>query len=68
MDSAQQSHLMPNGERESQGLRPGGFSLLLSQYLVDGLVYGEQGNDVLLVKYLDPAYTPRSPASKEVNL
>jgi len=39
--------------REARGLRPGGFGLLMSQRLVDELIYNEQGNDVLLVKYLD---------------
>lgn len=41
--------------REAQGLRPGGFGLLLAKELVDELIYGEKGNDVLLVKYLHPA-------------
>ena len=40
--------------RESMGIRPGGFGLLLSKKLVDDLIYSEQGNDVLLIKYLDP--------------
>ena len=41
--------------REALGLRPGGFGLLLAQKLVDELIYNEHGNDVLLVKYIDPA-------------
>jgi anti-sigma regulatory factor (Ser/Thr protein kinase)/CheY-like chemotaxis protein len=41
--------------RETQGLRPGGFGLLLAKKLVDELIYNEQGNDVLLIKYIDPA-------------
>jgi anti-sigma regulatory factor (Ser/Thr protein kinase)/CheY-like chemotaxis protein len=41
--------------RETQALRPGGFGLLLAKKLVDELIYNEQGNDVLLVKYIDPA-------------
>jgi anti-sigma regulatory factor (Ser/Thr protein kinase)/ActR/RegA family two-component response regulator len=41
--------------REAQGLRPGGFGLLLSKRLVDELIYNEKGNDVLLVKYLHQA-------------
>jgi CheY-like chemotaxis protein/anti-sigma regulatory factor (Ser/Thr protein kinase) len=41
--------------REAQGLRPGGFGLLLAKKLVDELIYSEQGNEVLLVKYLDPS-------------
>jgi anti-sigma regulatory factor (Ser/Thr protein kinase)/CheY-like chemotaxis protein len=40
--------------REDQGLRPGGFGILLAQQLVDQLIYGEEGNEVLLVKYLAP--------------
>jgi len=40
--------------RESQGLRPGGFGLLLAKNLVDELIYSERGNDVLLVKYVGP--------------
>jgi CheY-like chemotaxis protein len=40
--------------REAQGLRPGGFGLLLAKKLVDELIYSEQGNEVLLVKYVDP--------------
>lgn len=40
--------------REAQGLRPGGFGLLLAKNLVDELIYSEHGNDVLLVKYVDP--------------
>jgi anti-sigma regulatory factor (Ser/Thr protein kinase) len=40
--------------RDSMGIRPGGFGVLLSRKLVDDLIYNEQGNDVLLIKYLDP--------------
>ncbi len=40
--------------RESLGIRPGGFGVLLTRKLVDDLIYSEQGNDVLLIKYLDP--------------
>jgi anti-sigma regulatory factor (Ser/Thr protein kinase)/CheY-like chemotaxis protein len=39
--------------RDAQGMRPGGFGVLLAQQLVDQLIYSEQGNEVLLVKYLD---------------
>ena len=38
--------------REVQGMRPGGFGVLLARHMVDELIYGEDGNDVLLVKYL----------------
>ena len=39
--------------REGRGMRPGGFGILMAQKLVDELLYNEQGNEVLLVKYLD---------------
>lgn len=42
------------GVRESTGLRPGGYGLLLAQKLVDELICSERGNEVLLVKYIDP--------------
>jgi anti-sigma regulatory factor (Ser/Thr protein kinase)/CheY-like chemotaxis protein len=41
------------GYREAQGMRPGGFGVLLTQKLIDELVYNEQGNEVTLIKYLD---------------
>ena len=37
--------------REAQGLRPGGFGILLAQQLVDELVFNEMGNEVLLIKH-----------------
>ena len=39
--------------RDIQGLRPGGFGVMVARHLVDELIYSEQGNDVVLVKYLD---------------
>jgi anti-sigma regulatory factor (Ser/Thr protein kinase) len=39
--------------REALGMRPGGFGVLLTQQLIDELVYNEQGNEVTLIKYLD---------------
>src|ERR1700704_972161 len=39
--------------REAHGMRPGGFGVLVAQRLVDELIYNEQGNDVMLIKYLD---------------
>jgi anti-sigma regulatory factor (Ser/Thr protein kinase)/CheY-like chemotaxis protein len=50
--------------REAQGMRPGGFGVLVAQRLVDELVYNEQGNEVTLIKYLD--LEPR--ASQGANL
>ena len=41
--------------REEQGMRPGGYGVLLAQKLVDELIYGQHGNEVLLIKYLDSA-------------
>jgi anti-sigma regulatory factor (Ser/Thr protein kinase) len=38
--------------REAQGLRPGGYGVLLTKHLVDELLYSEKGNEVLLIKYL----------------
>ena len=43
--------------REEQGLRPGGFGMLMARNLVDELIYNEQGNDVVLVKYLNKPTT-----------
>jgi two-component system, OmpR family, response regulator len=40
-------------EREQMGLRPGGLGLMMTQQLVDELVYNEAQNEVLFVKYLD---------------
>jgi anti-sigma regulatory factor (Ser/Thr protein kinase) len=39
--------------RDELGLRPGGFGVLLTHSLVDEVIYGEKGNEVMLVKYLD---------------
>jgi CheY-like chemotaxis protein len=46
--------------REAQGLRPGGFGLLLAKKLVDELIYGEHGNEVLLIKYVGEAASLRA--------
>ena len=42
-------------QREEQGMRPGGFGLLVAAGTVDELIYSEIGNEVLLIKYLDAA-------------
>jgi anti-sigma regulatory factor (Ser/Thr protein kinase)/ActR/RegA family two-component response regulator len=39
--------------REQEGMRPGGYGLLLASGAVDELLYNEVGNQVLLIKYLD---------------
>ena len=41
--------------REAAGMRPGGYGLLLAGGTVDELIYSEIGNEVLLIKYLNPA-------------
>ena len=41
--------------REEQGMRPGGFGLLLAKGTVDELLYNETGNEVLLIKYIRPS-------------
>ena len=38
--------------RAEQGVRPGGFGILLTRNLVDELIYSEKGNEVLFIKYL----------------
>jgi anti-sigma regulatory factor (Ser/Thr protein kinase)/CheY-like chemotaxis protein len=42
-------------KREEQGLRAGGYGLLLASGTVDELIYSEIGNEVLLIKYVDTA-------------
>jgi anti-sigma regulatory factor (Ser/Thr protein kinase)/ActR/RegA family two-component response regulator len=39
--------------RKRDGLRPGGFGILLAKKVVDEVIYGEAGNEVILIKYLD---------------
>jgi len=43
--------------REQKGMRPGGFGVLMAQQLVDQVIYGQDGNEVVLVKYLPSAQT-----------
>jgi anti-sigma regulatory factor (Ser/Thr protein kinase) len=40
-------------QRHQEGMRAGGYGLLLAAGTVDELIYNEQGNEVLLIKYLD---------------
>src|ERR1700751_2260071 len=40
-------------QREAEGMRPGGYGLLLAGGIVDELIYNEIGNEVLLIKYVD---------------
>ena len=39
--------------REASGLPAGGYGILLTRHMVDELMYNEQGNEVLLIKYLN---------------
>ena len=48
--------------RHEAGMRPGGFGVMLAKHLVDELIYGEKGNEVLLVKYL-PGFQPNQPSA-----
>lgn len=41
--------------RNESGIRPGGFGLVLIRAIADELVYNEQQNEVVFVKYLDTA-------------
>jgi anti-sigma regulatory factor (Ser/Thr protein kinase)/ActR/RegA family two-component response regulator len=42
-------------QREAEGMRPGGYGLLLAGGTADELIYSEVGNEVLLIKYTDSA-------------
>jgi anti-sigma regulatory factor (Ser/Thr protein kinase)/ActR/RegA family two-component response regulator len=56
-------------ERNKQGLRPGGFGILLAKHVVDEVIYGESGNDVILIKYLDrrgSSPEPPDPQAKKI--
>lgn len=44
------AHIM---KREEEGMRPGGYGLLLASGTVDELIYSEIGNEVLLIKYVN---------------
>jgi anti-sigma regulatory factor (Ser/Thr protein kinase) len=39
--------------RDELGMRPGGFGIMLVQQIADELMYGETGNEVVLIKYLE---------------
>lgn len=39
--------------RMEQGMRAGGFGILMAQNLVDEIIYNEQGNEVVLIKHFD---------------
>jgi hypothetical protein len=39
--------------REEQGMRPGGFGILIARDMVDEMIYNEHHNEVILIKYLN---------------
>jgi anti-sigma regulatory factor (Ser/Thr protein kinase) len=39
--------------RLEQGIRLGGYGILMARKIVDELIYSEVGNEVLLIKHLD---------------
>jgi anti-sigma regulatory factor (Ser/Thr protein kinase) len=39
--------------RKREGMRAGGFGMLIAQELVDEVIYNQKGNEVILIKYLD---------------
>ena len=41
--------------RAEQGLRPGGFGILIARNMVDEMIFNERHNEVVLIKYLDAA-------------
>ncbi|MBV8438612.1 MAG: ATP-binding protein [Silvibacterium sp.] len=43
-------------EREKEGMRPGGYGLLVARGTVDELIFNESGNEVLLIKYVQDGY------------
>jgi len=47
--------------RDELGLRPGGFGIMLAQNLVDQVLYNQDGNEVLLIKYLDKSHSQSQP-------
>ena len=45
-------------QREEEGMRAGGYGLLLAAGTVDELIYNEIGNEAILIKYLDSPPAP----------
>jgi anti-sigma regulatory factor (Ser/Thr protein kinase)/ActR/RegA family two-component response regulator len=38
--------------RAAEGMRPGGFGILLAKKIVDEMIYSERGNEVVLIKHI----------------
>jgi anti-sigma regulatory factor (Ser/Thr protein kinase)/ActR/RegA family two-component response regulator len=53
--------------RKKEGLRPGGFGILLAKHVIDELIYGESGNEVILIKYLDGNKNTAEPAKTPID-
>jgi anti-sigma regulatory factor (Ser/Thr protein kinase) len=51
MDNPPENPLAHVEYRMTQGMRPGGFGILLTQQLVDELIFNERGNEVILIKH-----------------
>ncbi len=49
--------------REAQGMRPGGFGILIAREMVDEMIYNERHNEVVLIKYLSTA-----PGAEEIRI
>jgi CheY-like chemotaxis protein/anti-sigma regulatory factor (Ser/Thr protein kinase) len=51
--------------RNAKGLRAGGFGLVLIRAIADELLYNEQRNEVVFVKYLDEPYSRQADDNRE---
>jgi hypothetical protein len=51
--------------REEQGMRPGGFGILIARDLVDEMIYNEKHNEVILIKYLGADQAIAKPGETE---
>lgn len=43
-------------KRLAKGMRPGGFGIMLASQTIDELIYNEKHNELIFVKYIDPAH------------
>ena len=52
--------------REEEGIRPGGFGILIARDMVDEMIYNERHNEVVLIIYLEgePSEQQQSPAER----
>ncbi len=51
--------------RQEKGLRPGGLGLMMVRAVADELLFNEKHNEVIFIKYLEPAAeTPDPPTAK----